>query len=153
MLISLLTFYPVLGPELARHAREATDVVRRYCKLVSNLDSFGYLDLPQPPTTSPISDSTSHSSTMDADMLRARGKLERALERLRRAGLRVLDAPQIQNKDSRHAATSLLEVIAATLEGSLTQVNPPFLSCRPLICKPSPRTELALGNVAKRRAR
>ena len=143
----------MLGPELARHAREATDVVRRYCKLVSNLDSFGYLDLPQPPTTSPIPDSTSHSSTMDADVLRARGKLERALERLRRAGLRVLDASQIQNKDSRHAATSLLEVIAATLEGSLTQVNPPFLSCHPLICEPSPRTELALGNVAKQRAR
>lgn len=60
---------------------------------------------------------------MDAEVLRGRGKLERALERLRRAALRVLDAPQIQNKDSKYAATCLLEVIATTLEGSLIQVK------------------------------
>ncbi|KAH0826731.1 cysteine peptidase C50 [Lanmaoa asiatica] len=117
----LMTIYPALGSELARHAKEATGAVRRYCKLMSNLDSFISLDSPHPSTATPAPDSTSHSATIDAEVLRARGKLERALERLRRAGLRVLDAPQIQNKDSRHAATSLLEVIATTLEGSLIQ--------------------------------
>ncbi|KAF8446447.1 peptidase family C50-domain-containing protein [Boletus edulis BED1] len=58
---------------------------------------------------------------MDAEVLRARGKLERAVERLRRTGLRVLDALQTQNEDSRTAAMSLLEVIATTLESSLTE--------------------------------
>lgn len=123
---SLLTIYPALGPELTRHVKEATDAVRRYCKLMSNLDSFIYLESPQPSTPSPVPDSTSHASALDAEVLRARGKLERALERLRRAGLRILDAPQIQDKDTRHAAASLLEVIATTLEGSLIQVKPPF---------------------------
>ncbi|KAF8556865.1 hypothetical protein OG21DRAFT_1495257 [Imleria badia] len=109
------------GPELGRHANEATEAVRRYSKLLSNLDYFMSLDSPQPSTASPVPDSTSNISTMNAEVLRARGKLERALERLRRAGLRVLDAPRIQNKDSQQAATSLLEVIATTLEGGLTQ--------------------------------
>lgn len=110
-----MTLYPLLGPELARHTKEATEAVPRYRKLMSNLDSLISLD-------SAVLDSTSRSST-DAELLRARGKLERALERLRRAGLRVLDTPQIQNQDSRHAAMSLLEAIATALEGSLTQVT------------------------------
>jgi len=120
--------YPVPGPELAKHASEAMDAVRRYCKLVSNLDSFISPSSPQPSTVSPACDSTPNSPVMDAEVLRARGKLERALERLRRAGLRVLDGPQVNlSKDSRYTATSLLEVIATTLEGSLIQVNPfPF---------------------------
>ena len=121
--IVISSCYLVLGPELARHVKEATDAVRRYRKLVSNLDSLLSLGLPQPSTGS-VPTSTSPSSTIDAEMSRAHGKLERALERLRRAGLRVLDIPQIQNKDSKPAATSLLETIATMLEESLTQVTP-----------------------------
>lgn len=139
----------VLGPELARHVKEATEAVRRYNTLLSNLESFLAPDSPQPSTTSRVPDSPSDISMMDAGVVRARGKLERALERLRRAGLRVLDAPQIQNKGSQQAATSLLEVIATTLEGSLTQVNPRFVSSCPMKCKPSLRTVPALRKVLK----
>lgn len=89
---------------------------------MSSLDAFISLDPSQLLTPSPVLDSTSHAST-DAELLRARGKLERALERLRRSGLRVLDAPHIQNQDARQAATALLEAIATALEGSLKQVR------------------------------
>ncbi|KAG9309980.1 peptidase family C50-domain-containing protein [Chiua virens] len=104
------------GPEVTRHVKEAVEAVRRYSKVMSNLDSLIFLDSQQQSIASSLSDSTSHSSAKDAEVLRARGKLERALERLRRAGIRVLDAPQMQNKDLGHAATSLLEVIATALE-------------------------------------
>ncbi|KAF9233396.1 peptidase family C50-domain-containing protein [Melanogaster broomeanus] len=62
----------------------------------------------------------------DADVLRAHGKMERALERLRRAALRILDSQQPEKKDSRDSATCLLEVIVNTLENSLAQVKVPF---------------------------
>lgn len=128
------------------------DAVRRYSELVSNLDSFVSLDSPQHLMTSPVLEFTSQSSAIDAEVLRVRGKLERALERLRRAALRVLEATQHQNKDSRQVALSLLEVIATTLEGSLTQVKSLSTSSRHLTCKPSFRTELSSGDVPKRRA-
>lgn len=111
-----LLFASLPGPDLTRHTKEAIDAVRRYCKLMSNLDFFISADLSQPLTTL-------HAST-DPELLRARGKLERALERLRRAGLRILDAPQIQNQDTRQAAMSLLEAIATALEDSLARVRP-----------------------------
>ncbi|KAF8139770.1 hypothetical protein EV363DRAFT_1413348 [Boletus edulis] len=111
----------VLAPELARHAKEATDALHRYCQLVMKLDSFISPNSAHPSTASSVPNSTSHSSTVDAEVLRARGKLERAVERLRRTGLRILDALQTQNEDSRTAAMSLLEVIATTLESSLTE--------------------------------
>lgn len=104
--------YSAIGTELVRHTKEATAAVHRYCKLVSALDSFISRDA-SPPV---------EETTTNAELQRARGKLERGLERLRRAGLRVLDASQVQNQDVRHAATSLLEVIATALEDSL-QVN------------------------------
>ncbi|KAF8139773.1 peptidase family C50-domain-containing protein [Boletus edulis] len=109
------------APELARHAKEATDALHRYCQLVTKLDSFISPNSAHPSTASSVPNSTSHSLTVDAEVLRARGKLERAVERLRRTGLRVLDALQTQNEDSRTAAMSLLEVIATTLESSLTE--------------------------------
>ncbi|KAG2136721.1 peptidase family C50-domain-containing protein [Suillus clintonianus] len=54
------------------------------------------------------------------ELHRAQGKLQRTLERLRRACIKVLDA---DSKDQSHATISLLTAISTTLEGTFKQ-NP-----------------------------
>ncbi|KIJ59919.1 hypothetical protein HYDPIDRAFT_32659 [Hydnomerulius pinastri MD-312] len=108
------------SPDLSKHVKQATDALRRYCSLVALLDSFTSVGSPSP---NPLPDTASnYTSSTDADVLRARGKMERALERLRRAALRLLEPQQqTEKKDPRASVISLLEAIANTLEDSSRQ--------------------------------
>ncbi|KAF8842467.1 hypothetical protein BDN67DRAFT_965802 [Paxillus ammoniavirescens] len=116
------------GPDLARHVKQATETLGRYRPLVSVLDSF-LCDNPTK-STSPTSPAraVSNATMSDSDVLRARGKLERAMERLRRAALRVLDSQQAK-KDSRDCATSLLEAMVNALQSSLVEARTSGRGC------------------------
>ncbi|KAF9225675.1 hypothetical protein BS17DRAFT_749997 [Gyrodon lividus] len=110
------------GPDLTRHVKQAAEALSRYCSLMLVLDSFLCRNSTKF-STSPSSSTADVSNPTDADVLRARGKMERAMERLRRAALRVLDSQQSVKKDSRDSATSLLEAIVNALESSLAETR------------------------------
>ncbi|KIK92250.1 hypothetical protein PAXRUDRAFT_830139 [Paxillus rubicundulus Ve08.2h10] len=111
------------GPDLIRHVKQATEILGRYRPLVSALDSFtceNPTNLTSPPSST---GAVPNPTTPNPDVLRARGRLERAMERLRRAAIRVLDLQQAEKKDSRYSATSLLEAMVISLESNLAEAR------------------------------
>lgn len=105
--------------ERAKRVNQAIDTLPRYQTLVSQLDSMCGDDAA----------ATVDPSSRDDDIYRARGKMERALERLRRAAIRVLDAGKVEKLDKavRTSVTSLLEGIVKVLEAHIQQVSVVYL--------------------------
>ena len=113
----ILFFLP--ESEGTRRVNQAIDTLPRYQTLVSQLDSMCGDDAA----------ATVDPSSRDDDTYRARGKMERALERLRRAAIRVLDAGKVEKLDKavRTSVTSLLEGIVKVLEAHIQQVSVVYL--------------------------
>ncbi|KAL4079672.1 peptidase family C50-domain-containing protein [Scleroderma citrinum] len=99
--------------EVVKRVKQTVDNLPRYHSLISQLGSTCSDRKRLSPATSPGE---------DADVHRARGKMERALERLRRAAIRVLDAGKL-DKIMKASVVSLLERIAEVLETDIKEVT------------------------------
>ncbi|KAI6127502.1 peptidase family C50-domain-containing protein [Pisolithus croceorrhizus] len=101
-------------PERVRRSRQAIDCLPRYPFLVSQLRSrWGEDDMPSTPPGG------------NTDARYSIGKLERALERLRRTAIRVMDAAEIGELDMevRRTVLATLEGIIAVLETDVAEIR------------------------------
>jgi len=100
--------------EVAKCVKQTIDSLPRYQPLVSQLNSM----------CGDGAAATVGSSSSDS-VHRTQGKMERALERLRRACIRVFDAGKVEKLDkvTKVSVTNLLEGIVKVLEADIKDVS------------------------------
>ncbi|KAI6117301.1 peptidase family C50-domain-containing protein [Pisolithus croceorrhizus] len=101
-------------PERVKRSRQAIDCLPRYPFLASQLRSrWGEDDMPSAPPGG------------NTDARYSIGKLERALERLRRTAIRIMDAAEIGRLDTemRRTVLAILEGIIAVLETDVAEIR------------------------------